>query len=170
MSVIKSKMSTREIDKGFKEFQNQVQRMKREPIIKAGILAEDANKETDGPLNLAGIAAVNEFGTNRAGPNRNTVIPERSFIRSTMDSERATFIRMTKNALTNISLGGDIFRELGRIGLAISSAIKKTITDLRDPANSPRTIAGKGSSNPLIDKGRMRASINHKVVFSDEEG
>ena len=166
---VKSKVTTQEIDRGYAKFQKSVEAVKDQPFIKIGILAEDADKVKAEGINLAGIAAVNEFGTDRAGRGKNIVIPERSFIRSTMDEEKNYFYRITKNALNNIVMGADIFKEFSIIGLAISSAIKKKITDLREPPNAPSTIRRKGSSNPLIDTGRMRASVRHKVVLEGDE-
>ena len=42
-------------------------------------------------------------------------------------------------------------------------AIQKAITDLDTPENSEETIARKGSSNPLIDTGHMRGSVDYEV-------
>ena len=41
--------------------------------------------------------------------------------------------------------------------------MKKTIGRGKFKPNSPKTIKRKGSAQPLIDTGRMRASISHKV-------
>jgi len=167
--MLKAKVSTREFDKGYAEFKEALELMKEQPVIKIGILAEDANKDKEGPLNLAGIAAVNEFGTRRAGPQNNTVIPARSFIRSTMDENKQYFIQVTRGAIMKILTGADVIKQLNIVGAVIARAIQQKITDIRTPPNAPSTIAAKGSSKPLIDTGRMRASIRHKVVFSDED-
>lgn len=161
---VRSKVSTKEMDKGYKKFTEQVERMKEEPFIKVGILAEEADKVKTKDINLAGIAAVNEFGTTDGR------VPARSFIRSTMDEKKQYFVNLTKRALTQILFGADIVKSMNIIGLGISKEIQKKITDIRTPPNAPSTVRRKGSSNPLIDTGRMRASIRHKVVFSDEEG
>ena len=41
--------------------------------------------------------------------------------------------------------------------------IVESITQLDTPPNTPKTIARKGSSNPLIDTGFLRANVTFKV-------
>lgn len=53
---------------------------------------------------------------------------------------------------------------LEAIGVVASGAVKVYMTELKAPPNAASTIRKKGSSNPLIDTGAMRASVNHKVV------
>lgn len=169
--MIKSKLNTKFVDKGFKDVQKTIKQMKDVAYIKIGILSEDGEKGyPEGDLNLAGVAAVNEFGTTRAGAGNNTTIPPRPFIRSTMEEKKQYFSDITYQALVRISsVGADPIRELNKIGLVIAEAIKSKITAIRTPPNAPSTIKGKGSSKPLIDTGRMRASIRHQVVEKGEE-
>lgn len=107
-------------------------------------------------ISIAQYAAENEFGTNR--------IPERSFMRSTMDEKASAIQRVIR-----ISIGKVIDNVLqldkayNQIGLAIAGLIQKKIRDIVTPPNSPYTIALKKSSKPLIDFGQMIASIRHVV-------
>jgi phage gpG-like protein len=169
--MIKSKINTKYIDKGFKKVQKTIEQMKDVAYIKVGILSEDGAKPyPEGDLNLAGVAAVNEFGTRRAGAGNNTVIPPRPFIRSTMDEKKDFFSQLTYKAMVRItSLNADPIGQLNKIGLVIAESIKAKITAIRTPPNAPSTIKGKGSSKPLIDTGRMRASIRHQVVQKGDE-
>lgn len=169
--MIKSKINTRYLDKGFVKAKKIIEEMKDVAYIKVGILAEDGDSRQPGDeLNLAGIAAVNEFGTTKAGKGNTTVIPARPFIRSTMDEKKGFFSKVTADALIRISsLRSDPLDELNKIGLVIAESIKTKITQIRTPANAPSTIKGKGSSKPLIDTGRMRASIRHQVVVKGDE-
>lgn len=41
--------------------------------------------------------------------------------------------------------------------------VQQYMTDLKDPPNSAVTIERKGSSNPLIDTGALRASVTWKI-------
>lgn len=163
---VKFKPSTSEKDLGADKLKAQIQEMKGFPYIKIGVLAEN-NPSVEGGFNLAGVAAVNEFGTDKAGPNRNTKIPSRPFIRSTMEEKKDDFIQATKTALLDIALGKDIVRSLGRVGLRIAEAIKAKISSNMPPENAPSTRYRKGSSSTLIDTGRLRASIRHKVVMKE---
>lgn len=162
---IKNSVKTKEIDKGYEEFMKAVNEMAEGPVIKIGILSKNNETVEGAEINLAQLAAVHEFGTVIVTNNASWEIPERSFIRSTMDENRQYLVQVTRNAIMNIALGADIDVELNKIGLLIASLIKKKITDLRDPPNAPSTIARKGSSNPLIDTGRMRASVAHEVIY-----
>ena len=54
-----------------------------------------------------------------------------------------------------------------RVGLVASGEVKKYMTELKTPPNAASTIRQKGSSNPLIDSGAMRASVNYKVGSDD---
>lgn len=169
--MMKSKINTKFIDKGFKDVKKTIEQMKDIAYIKIGILEEEGSQVHGGSdLSLAGVAAVNEFGTKSAGKNRNVTIPPRPFIRTTMDEKKGLFEQITYNALVKInSIGADPIRELNKIGLVIAESIKAKITSIRTPPNAESTIKGKGSSKPLIDTGRMRASIRHQVVQKGDE-
>ncbi len=108
------------------------------------------------------VATYNEFGTE--------TIPERSFLRSTMNTNRAKYRKGLQRALEAI-IDGDLDpdRALGLIGLEIVKDIQATITELADPPNAEATIRKKGSSNPLIDTGRLRQSIQFDVVVVGSE-
>ena len=115
----------------------------------------DANREDGG--NAVLVAAANEFGTD--------TIPERSFIRSTVDARRADIAKVITKGMGQVADGKRTAKDVAEIaGTFTTAAMKKTITELRDPPNAPSTIAKKGSSNPLLDIGAMRAGVTHKVV------
>lgn len=166
--MLKLKSTTISVKDNSEELKKAVMSIKEGPYVKAGILSE-TNQTLDDGITLAGIASVQEFGTNRAGPNNNTVIPQRSWLRSTMIEQRPLFTEATKKALLNIALGGDVFKELGKIGLTIEVQLKKKMGSNIPPPNAPSTIAAKGSSTTLINTGRTRAAISSKVVLPGEE-
>lgn len=128
------------------------------------------------------IAAVNEFGCKitvtpkmRAylhsqglhlkASTKQINIPERSFIRSSYDQEKDKIISRANKLLEKVlklELPVQTFFEL--LGEYIVGVMQGYLTDLSDPSNHPFTIARKDSTNPLIDSGRMRQAITHKVV------
>lgn len=120
----------------------------------------------DGDITLAGYAAVNEFGSSDGR------VPERSFLRSTVDENADKYAVLLEKAVgraaDRIVEGGNageaMTTELGKVGLRAERDVKRKIRDLKDPPNAASTIARKGSSNPLIDTGRMRQSISHRVL------
>lgn len=92
-------------------------------------------------------------------------IPERSFIRGGFDENQtkinAKAIRLLKQVLS-FELDVTTFYEL--LGEYIVDVLAKHLTKLKDPPDSNITTGVKGSSNPLIDTGRLRDSITFKVV------
>jgi hypothetical protein len=119
--------------------------------VKVGVLS-DAGPHPNGP-DMVLIAAANELGTDN--------IPARSFIRGTADDRRRD-INNTKDRLWTQVLRGRLTVEqaLGLLGSEHVGQIQEYMTALDTPPNAPRTIAKKGDANPLIDKGRLRRSID----------
>ena len=52
---------------------------------------------------------------------------------------------------------------LEAVGVVAAGKVKVYMTELKTPPNAASTIRKKGSANPLIDTGAMRASVTHKV-------
>jgi len=103
-------------------------------------------------------ALANEFGT--------ATIPERPFMRSTVDENRGRYLGMIDTGLTKISLGQESAKAvLTRLGITIRQEIQRKIRDLRDPPNAPSTLAGSKhpGTNPLINTGTMRKAIEYKL-------
>lgn len=92
-------------------------------------------------------------------------IPERAFIRSGFDSSKEDFFNTAKHLIQQ-ALFLEIPPEtaLRVIGEDIRNRLQEHMTDLSSPPNHPFTIKNKGSSNPLIDEGRLRSAITHKIV------
>ena len=102
-------------------------------------------------------ATQNEFGSGN--------IPERSFIRSTVDENAERYAKAAE-ILVGMMIDGEIskFEALERMGQQIEKDIKEKIVNLKTPPNAPRTIAAKrGKDNPLIDSGEMLASIRYVI-------
>lgn len=146
-------MSNLVIDKdlGYKALKSDLKKLSRTPFVKVGVLGKSGS-------DLVTYAGANEFGT------RDGRIPERSFIRSTVDQKRFAFFQQAERYLSQISAGTmDIKTALGLIGEFFRGQIVSKITTLQDPPNAPSTILKKGSSNPLVDEGRMRQAVAWEV-------
>jgi len=94
-------------------------------------------------------------------------IPERSFIRAGFDSNKRDITQLVDRLIEDVifdKISVPTMFEL--IGAEIVGMIQEYMTDLRDPPNHPVTIDRKGSSNPLIDTGRIRGAIAWRVVQS----
>lgn len=128
--------------------------------IEIGIFGDMKGGETHSTdITVLGIAITHEFGLAVQG------IPERSFIRAGFDayvndiSEEANKLL---NQVVYLQLHPQVFFET--LGHIIVGFIQGYLTDLDTPPNAPATIALKGSSNPLIDTGQLRDSIEFRVV------
>jgi hypothetical protein len=115
---------------------------------RVGVRGEDGE-------DLVTIAAANEFGT--------ATIPERSFLRSTVDEGRAKYAKLLRQAVERMVDGVPVPLAMGVVGETLVGDVQKKIRNRIPPPNAPSTIARKGSDVPLIDTGRLRQSIDYEI-------
>jgi hypothetical protein len=132
-----------------------------EYFVKVGV-PDNAKDENDG-VTMVKKAIWNEFGTrNKDGSVR---IPERPAFRIAMRTGRERFVRLNKINLFKILHGqATMGVALGQLGAMGAGEVKRVIraSEGIEP-NAPYTIAKKGSSKPLIDKGQLIQSITWQV-------
>jgi len=111
-------------------------------------------------LTMIGLASIHELGLGG--------LPQRSFIRAGIE-HHADAIGAVQNKLVRKifagELGGAVAAEvLGQYG--VGRVRDYVFTHALDGAwaNAPSTIARKGSDRPLVDTGRLMASISYQVV------
>ena len=135
-------------------------------VIKVGFPAEGTvSKGKDGEQHattvseIAMIAGVHEYGSIKKN------IPMRAFLRPAIDKNREAIKKLTDDLVMRV-LDGTINskKAFSFLGLYLVRAVKKEITDLREPKLSPKTIAAKGSDKPLIDTAQMINSVNFVEV------
>lgn len=127
---------------------------------RAATLHPKGGKET-----IVDIAIRNEFGS----PGGK--IPERSFVRSTVDANtpkyktgiRRAFRKMIEDAIARGDVDPKNAKALERLGLQVVGDMKRAISAGIPPPNAPSTIRAKGSDTPLIESGRTRQAISHEV-------
>ena len=133
--------------------------MKLGPGVKVGILQNkfgDSKQESEGDETLGEIAVKNHFGTDE--------IPARPFLTLAAEKNRDKWLKLTDKLRDSVmGLERTETQALEVLGLVMRADVQKMITDIRSPPNSAATIALKGSSNPLIDTGQMRAAIDFQV-------
>ena len=148
-------VKTIDIDRGWKKVKRQF-KTANGSHTKIGV--QQGEVRLDG-TDLVTVAAANEFGVRRNGK---TMIPARSFIRSTRDEKKSEIDQNIKQGINSMYTGNITMRKfLGRLGEWFKSEIQNKIDILQSPRNAPSTIARKGSANPLIDTGQMKQSIAH---------
>lgn len=136
-------------------------------VVSVGVQgAEAAANHQHTHLTVAQIATIHEFGKEIHQPKmrRTIVIPERSFLRKTVDLYREAIARRQVLLTQGYVLGKlELKSSLELLGQYVVGLVKQRIANGIAPPNRPYTIAKKGSSKPLIDTGQLRNSITYKV-------
>jgi hypothetical protein len=158
--MIKAKVKIR--DTGMDDFIARMKKMRGNVDI--GVFGEADSEQVI-------IAGANEFGTDRAGKNHNIKIPQRSFLRSTLDEEKETVrdqVDQAKVAVITGKLEKKTF--LKRLGLWFEGKVKAKILAGGEPfiENAESTKAakiarGREWPQPLNDVGRLRQAIVSRV-------
>ncbi len=144
--------------------------------LEIGILSGQAESE------ILMIAAVNEFGVQisvtpamraylhhigiHLKAETTTInIPERSFIRDGWDAKNTDVEKKIEYYLGSVMDGKlDAITFYEAIGGQVVSYLQEYLVALSSPPNHPVTIERKGSSQPLVNTGRLKDSITWKVV------
>ena len=105
---------------------------------------------------MTNVAAWQEFGTSRG-------IPKRPFFRNANAKNIPIIRKYISDNVKPLALPEELLAR--QVGLMHQDAVQDEIRILRQPPNSPITVALKGSSNPLIDTGFMRQSVTFKVTY-----
>lgn len=119
--------------------------------INVGVPA--GKSEADGtPVAL--IAAVHEFGSPQKG------IPERPFLRTTIQENRDKYVQLNRRNLVAVLNGKmNVEQALGQLGEVAKGDVQAKIASGGFEPLKESTIKRKGSSKPLIDTGQLRQSI-----------
>jgi phage gpG-like protein len=149
-------------DSGMQQFVDRVKKL--HGSVDIGVFGDKDSEEVI-------IAGANEFGTDRAGKGHNITIPQRSFLRSTLDEEKESARRAVDKAKLEVITGRlEKKKFLGRLGLWFENKVKAKILAGGTPfiENAPSTAQAKKDRGrewpqPLNDQGRLRQSITHRV-------
>ncbi|MCK5603483.1 hypothetical protein KAR91_16480, partial [Candidatus Pacearchaeota archaeon] len=151
---------TREIDRGYKELKKQLKNLHGSSVtigVHEGAGQYPADEAGNSP-HISEVAIKNEFGGGH--------IPERSFMRSTLDENKEDHNTQRKKMKAGV-LSGEITvnKALNKMGFRVQEQIRGKIETLRTPPNAPMTIALKPEigDNPLIDSRLLKRSINYEV-------
>ena len=92
-------------------------------------------------------------------------IPERSFIRAGYEEAKPELEKLIQRLIPLVISGKmPVNQMFETLGVTLSTKIQTYVKSVRTPPNHPMTIARKGSSQPLVDSGRMVQSITYEVV------
>lgn len=140
-------------DLGFNRIMRDLQKLDGMEVV-AGIL-KDSGKAENG-ASYVDIATWNEYGTRR--------IPSRPFIRISADTNRQTWTKIAQQCVNGV-IDGDSPRDAAQVvGHRMVEDIRKVFGDKSKLApNAPSTIKKKGHDKPLIDTGKLKATVNYRV-------
>lgn len=164
MTSFSHKSGSNVVTGDFSKLEKLVENLGKKVYSDIGILG--AAGSTDEGLTIAGIGAVHEFGTDKAGRNRDTVIPERSFIIMPLETGQGDIEKAIEPRLQQLLEDGNIKGIFELIGIAGEARIIEafetggfgTWEDIKEA-----TKKAKGSDAILIDQGQLKQSITSRV-------
>lgn len=107
------------------------------------------------------------FSSTHARRARTIKIPQRSFLRATVDEKQAQITKLATNAVKSVIEGTDPEAAMRVVGQSIEGMVQKKITSGPFTPNAPSTIKRKRSSRPLIDTGHMRQSVRYNLISKE---
>lgn len=117
---------------------------------------EDAPPSEDG-VPVAEYAEINEFGS------ADGRVPERSFLRSTLDENQAKYAERLSTKVGQALEGKHLKVGLRELGHEVVRDVRAKIESGVGPPNAPSTVARKGHGATLVDSGLLSDSITAKV-------
>lgn len=153
--------AVKDVDKGYKALMKRVLGASN-LVLTVGIQDEKATEpHAQSGLTNAELGTIHEFGAKN--------VPERSFIRATVDDKKQYVDVIRQLALLVVDGKANVPQALGILGEKVVSDIRTKIENKIPPPLDKKTIARKGSSTPLIDTGQLKNSITWRVKRSDGE-
>jgi hypothetical protein len=150
-------MSLVEKDSGWNDLANRIAELSRGAHVKVGVQGSEASAaHAKSDITVVEAASIHEFGAKG--------IPERSFIRATMDAHETALQKRAAELGRGILLGAlEEHQALALLGEDAVGKIKQRIVDRIPPPNAPATVAKKGSDVPLVDTGQLLGSITYSI-------
>ncbi len=137
-------------DKAIEALDKIAQKLKGKNNVLVG-LPKESNNYPDG-TSIITVGVVHEFGSPEHG------IPQRSYLRSTLDSKKSEYKSLlTKLSRKMVTGGLTMATALDTLGLKLQSDVQATIADGIDPELKHR------EGTPLYDTGHLVQSITYKV-------
>lgn len=120
---------------------------------------DEHGDEEDGGLTNLELGTIHEYGVPSAG------IPERSFLRATLDAYATKYVQMVRDLGRSVIDGKrTIEQALGLLGARVRADVVGWIDDGRvTPDISDETKRRKGSTKPLVDLGQLKGAITYVV-------
>jgi hypothetical protein len=142
----------RDIDRGWRKYKEMARKLD-DAHVDVGLFSDAAPyaRGQEGAATVAQIGTFHEFGYG---------VPERPFMRPTMDSKQGEYAELMQRLAVGISDGKiEVAQALGLLGAKATADVRQTISEMTEPPLAQSTIDAKGSSALLIDTGHMWQSL-----------
>ena len=128
--------------------------------ITVGVHAAEGAQDRDG-ITAAEVASIHEFGA----PNAASPIPQRSFLRATMDEGRAKYNRLLEDVVTKtVKKNVSPIQRANRVGSTIRKDVINRIKSRIPPPLAQATVdRGRRADTPLLNTGQLVRSIKSIV-------
>lgn len=149
-------MPVQDIDHGWKELEQRLNALSSTAHVLVGVQGASGDAQhRDSEMTVAELASIHEFGLG---------VPERSFLRSTMDENEGQLLRLASQLGQGV-IDGKFSQQqaLGLLGTKAQGLVVEKIREHIDPPNAPSTVKQKGSSTPLIDSAQLVQAITYEV-------
>lgn len=140
-----------DIDRGYAELFQSLRSMSNVQVV-VGV------KSDGGDPDIADVAFWNEFGTDDGH------VPERSFLRSTLDENRDKYAKLMSDAVRKVTRGAKTLNAYRLVGRRIVFDVQRKISSGVSPPNAPSTLARKRGTTPLVDTGALRSAVDFEVI------
>ena len=150
-------------DKGMFAFQKMLKELKK-TTLSVGVFSDVKNTEAKPTTYVADYAIANEYGIGH--------IPERSFMRSTVNEKQNEWSKLMSNVFMDVAQGKrNAEKELYEVGGIVRKDIIAKIDSNINPPNRPSTLRkknlrnkGKRKNKTLIDHGVLKRSIEARIT------
>lgn len=165
----KSKVTFTDKDNGWRELMTRWGMNVGDMNVAIGFLRSSGfhkvKSEGEKPLTVATIAAIHEFGSSDG------VIPERSFMRSSIDDNKVKLEKLLKK-LCGLVVDGSIQKKqaLALVGQNVVDSMKAKIRTGKFKPLAKSTKQRKKSDKPLIDTAQMINSIEFEIRKGKQKG
>lgn len=161
-------MTTTDKDLGWSKLLEQI-RLADDATVDTGLFEGETHPGAE--MTLPQIGAVHEFGVvmrhGRSG-GATVIIPERSWLRSTVDEQGDKLKRVYDRQLDRVAQGKTTMgAAMLAFGEMAASAVRRKITTGPFTPKAPATLAseGPGFTRPLVWLGYMRAAVRSRITM-----
>lgn len=145
----------RDVDRGYKKLMSSLDAQRVPLALTVGVHEEDGGGTYEGGMTVAEVAEAHEYGLG---------VPARPWLSGWVDENEAQILDQIQTVEeAALKSGASRATRLDALAQRLAGDVQGRISGGIPPELAPATIARKGSSVPLIDKGQFRSNIRGKV-------